>query len=87
MTLLHSAGFGPCSIASFVSTLYLSRQPIVKFPLCAWWLTGWERHRWTTVVNVKLLLPPRQSRGASLSRLGSTARRKLRSGAPNTDPI
>jgi Multicopper oxidase len=30
-----------------------------------------EFHRWTTVLNVKLLLPPRQSRGASLGRLES----------------
>ena len=28
-----------------------------------------EFHRWTTALNVKLLLPPRQSRGASLGRL------------------
>jgi len=30
---------------------------------------GLEVHRWTTAVNVKLLLPPRQSRGTSLGGL------------------
>ena len=33
-----------------------------------------EFHRWTTALNVKLLLPPRQSRGASLGRLAPIAR-------------
>src|ERR1700745_2421161 len=36
---------------------------------CAWWLTSREFRRWTTALNVKLLLPPRQSRGASFGRL------------------
>ena len=38
-----------------------------------------EFHRWTTALNVKLLLPPRQSRGASLGRLahGDTAQVRL----------
>jgi len=35
---------------------------------CAWWLKSAFR-RWATAGNVKLLLPPRQSRGASLGRL------------------
>ena len=34
-----------------------------------------EFHRWTTALNVKLLLPPRQSRGASLGRLDSAPAR------------
>jgi hypothetical protein len=37
----------------------------VKLPSCAWPLTIRESQRWTTAVNVKLLLPPRQSRGTS----------------------
>jgi hypothetical protein len=32
-------------------------------------------YRWTTALNVKLLLPPRQSRGASLGRLALAAGR------------
>jgi hypothetical protein len=43
---------------------------------CAWPLTIRESQRWTTAVNVKLLLPPRQSRGTSYGRLG-------RRGAPH----
>ena len=39
---------------------------------CAWWLKSAFR-RWATAGNVKLLLPPRQSRGASLGRLGPHA--------------
>src|SRR6476660_10254315 len=38
-------------------------------PSCAWWLTRAEFHRWATSGNVKLLLPPRQSRGTSLGGL------------------
>src|SRR6185369_8252705 len=34
---------------------------------CAWRLTSRDLHRWTTAVNVKLLLPPRQSRGNSFA--------------------
>src|ERR1700681_364972 len=33
-------------------------------------VTRRQLHRWTTAVNVKLLLPPRQSRGTSPGRLG-----------------
>jgi hypothetical protein len=33
-----------------------------------------EFHRWTIALNVKLLLPPRQSRGASLGRLAYALR-------------
>ena len=40
---------------------------------CAWWLKSAFR-RWATAGNVKLLLPPRQSRGASLGRLALKAR-------------
>src|SRR4249919_3059440 len=49
--------------------LRLWYSSIMKLPSCAWWLTSREFHRWTTALNVKLLLPPRQSRGASLGRL------------------
>ena len=48
----------------------LPNSSIVKPPLCAWPLTCGESHRWTTAVNVKRLLPPRQSRGTSPVRLG-----------------
>src|ERR1700681_1783343 len=34
-------------------------------------VTRRQLHRWTTAVNVKLLLPPRQSRGTSPGRLGT----------------
>src|SRR3974390_1638871 len=37
-------------------------------------------HRWTTALNVKLLLPPRQSRGASLGRLGFVGKRVVWNG-------
>ena len=43
---------------------------------CAWWLKSAFR-RWATAGNVKLLLPPRQSRGASLGRLVLKLRRCL----------
>jgi hypothetical protein len=40
---------------------------------CAWWLTRAEFHRWATSGNVKLLLPPQQSRGTSLGGLEGAA--------------
>ena len=52
--------------------------PVGGTPLCAWWLTVWSpvhEPREPTSGYVKLLLPPRQSRGNSLVGL-------VRAGAP-----
>ena len=44
---------------------YASPSPIMKFFFVCLVAHGWDLHRWATPVNVKLLLPPRQSRGNS----------------------
>src|SRR6478672_7280516 len=44
-------------------------QSSAEPPSHAWWLANGESRRWTTAANIKLLLPPRQSRGTSYVRL------------------
>src|SRR6266853_1696053 len=46
--------------------LRLSYSSIVKLPFVRLVAHDRKLHRWTTAVNVKRLLPPRQSRGTSL---------------------
>src|SRR6202521_3443596 len=46
--------------------LRLSYSSIVKLPFVCLLAHDRKLHRWTTAVKVKLLLPPRQSRGTSL---------------------
>jgi hypothetical protein len=47
-----------------------SRNRRCNSPSCVRWLTNRESCRWMTALNVKLLLPPRQSRAASVLRVG-----------------
>ena len=59
------------ALASCVA--YASPPPIMKFLFVCLVAHGWKPHRWATAVNVKLLLPPRQSRGNSHFGLELTA--------------
>ena len=63
---------GRPSICSRVALLLVA-TPLAGLLSCAWWLTAWSPvhgPREPTSGYVKLLLPPRQSRGNSLVGLG-----------------
>src|SRR5467141_3497968 len=56
----------PLDSISYGSGIRLSYSSIVKLPFVCLVAHDRKLHRWTTAVNVKRLLPPRQSRGPPL---------------------